>query len=145
MSNRKKNKIQKFFHLQPLKSACSKALLLLGLYLLVHQSKCDTTETLKSRANFNNLLNTNALTSAYSSLVYAFSSDDFKTITFNSTDFAIKAYAGNFLFLLSGIQSILTTIYIILHYYIPTIILKVYLFTTYLYILALYCSKLLLL
>ena len=119
MSNRK-NKIQKFFHLQPLKSACSKALLLLGLYLLVHQSKCDTTETLKSRANFNNLLNTNALTSAYSSLVYAFSSDDFKTITFNSTDFAIKAYAGNFLFLLSGIQSILTTIYIILHYYIPT-------------------------
>ena len=105
MSNRKKNKIQKFFHLQPLKSACSKALLLLGLYLLVHQSKCDTTETLKSRANFNNLLNTNALTSAYSSLVYAFSSDDFKTITFNSTDFAIKAYAGNFLFLLSGIQS----------------------------------------
>ena len=96
--------------MQPLKSACSKALLLLGLYLLVHQSKCDTTE---SRANFNNLLNTNALTSAYSSLVYAFSSDDFKTITFNSTDFAVKAYAGNFLFLLSGIQSILSI-------YVPT-------------------------
>ena len=102
--------------MQPLKSACSKALLLLGLYLLVHQSKCDTTETLKSRANFNNLLNTNALTSAYSSLVYAFSSDDFKTITFNSTDFAIKAYAGNFLFLLSGIQSILSINLI----YVPT-------------------------
>ena len=119
--------------MQPLKSACSKALLLLGLYLLVHQSKCDTTETLKSRANFNNLLNTNALTSAYSSLVYAFSSDDFKTITFNSTDFAIKAYAGNFLFLLSGIQNILTTYYLyhptLLHTY--KLLLK-YLFNIYL-------------
>ena len=115
-----KTKIQKNFHLQPLKSACSKALLLLGLCLLVHQSKCDTnsnTENL-SRANFNNILNTNALTSAYSSLVYAFSSDDFKTITFNSTDFAIKAYAGNFLFLLSGIQSILKYYYL----YHPTLL-----------------------
>lgn len=73
-----------------------KAIVLLGLCLLVNISE-------SAPKNFDNLLVTNALTSAYSSYVYAFNPNDWKSVTFNTTDFAAKAFFGNFLMIASAL------------------------------------------
>ena len=84
---------------QPSRGLHIKALVLLGVCLFIDISE-------SSPLGFDNILNTNALTSAYSSYVYAFNPNDWKSVSFNTTDFAAKAFFGNFLFVASGTYTI---------------------------------------
>ena len=70
--------------------------MLFGLCFLISESSA-------SAKNFDNLMSTGAISGLLgNSYVYTFSKSDFKSVAFNTTDFAVKSFLGNLFIIASG-------------------------------------------